>query len=309
MKRLGLLLSLCLLCTGCTATQVRDRVYIQAMELSDKESPSVQLHVFESEGSLYLGSGSTLAAALEQAEVPAGKELFLGHLELLCLHDPAFSTQLPKIMEEYQLSSGCKVVCPANNVSLESVNTERLLDSLNQEEGNGRLPETDLLSILEELSGKSGTALFPLCTSSGFSMAIVTAEGMKGALSTHANQGLCWLRGNNYPERVTVTIDGMQTDFQVHSASTTLSASMQNGIPTITVHISVRGKGDADALKAELETICKAAEQETVEKHRADVFGLEACMRQQCYAAYVEQDWYSLLYRMQFAHQFEIKTN
>ena len=105
---LSLLLCLSLCCSGCSATQVKDRLYLQSLELSNYRYPTVQLHAFQSEEADCSGSGSTLSAALESAEIPAGKSLFLGHLELLALQEPKFLQQLPDLLQQYRLSSGCK---------------------------------------------------------------------------------------------------------------------------------------------------------------------------------------------------------
>ena len=70
---LSLLLCLSLCCSGCSATQVKDRLYLQSLELSNYRYPTVQLHAFQSEEADCSGSGSTLSAALESAEIPAGK--------------------------------------------------------------------------------------------------------------------------------------------------------------------------------------------------------------------------------------------
>lgn len=45
---------------------------------------------------------------------------------------------------------------------------------------------------------------------------------------------------------------------------------------------------------------------ETIQKNQADVIELEACLRQQCYKLYQEQDWNSLLRTVQFQHEFTI---
>lgn len=301
------LLLACTLClSGCSVTQVKDRLYLQSIELSDSRHPTVQLHAFASDGVDCSGSGSTLHAALEAAEIPAGRELFLGHLELLCLQDTAFAGQLAELLQSYRLSSGCKVIYTTR--SLESVNTEKLLESLKQEEQNGRLPETDLFTILKELSTPSGTALLPFCMTTGFSLTLIQPNGVKGTLSNEAIQGLCWLRGENYPERVSVFSDGQASDFLIENAATKLTASIDSGIPVVTVSITLQGKGDAVALREQLETICQAAEEETVKKYKADVIGLEACLRQQCYELYAEQDWESLVHAVRFSNKITILT-
>ena len=63
---------------------------------------------------------------------------------------------------------------------------------------------------------------------------------------------------------------------------------------------------NAVALRERLETACEAAERETIQQNQADVIELEACLRQQCYKLYQEQDWNSLLRTVQFQHEFTI---
>ena len=100
-----------LLCSsGCTATQVRDRAYLQAMELQTPQTPTVQLHDFHTEKTAVSGDGATLADAITNAAVPAGKDLFLGHLELIAYQDPAYGAQLDQLMSDYRLSPACKIV-------------------------------------------------------------------------------------------------------------------------------------------------------------------------------------------------------
>jgi len=207
-------------------------------------------------------------------------------------------------MQTYRLSSGCKLLYTTR--SLAEVNTETLLESLKQEEQNGRIPETDLLSILKERCNSSGTALLPFRITNGFSMVLIASNGTTQTLSNDAIQGLCWLRGNNYPERVSLSTDGQASDFLITSASTRYTAITANGIPIVTVSISIHGTGNAVALRERLETACEAAERETIQQNQADVIELEACLRQQCYKLYQEQDWNSLLRTVQFQHEFTI---
>jgi hypothetical protein len=301
------LLPLLLCSTGCTATQVKDRLYLQALELSQATQPSVQLHPFSTSSestSTYSGRGATLATALEATEISSGKSLFLGHLELLCLHDAAFVGELPDLIQSYQLSFGCKAIYTSN--TLTDTDTEALLESLKQEEQNGRLPETDLLSILKESSGTTGIALMPIRITNRFSMVLIQPDGIQGTLSSDAVQGLCFLRGKNYPDHITVSTDDTTSDFFITHAITKYHAVIANGIPIVTVSLTLWGTGDADALQTRLETICEAAETETVTQYRADVIGLEDCIRQQCYAFYQEQDWNSILHTVQFQNEITI---
>lgn len=280
-----------LLCgNGCTATQVRDRAYLQAMELRSPQMPAVQLHDFHTKKTSVSGDGATLADAITNAAVPAGKDLFLGHLELIAYQDPTYGAQLDQLMSDYRLSPACKVVGLPDNTTLTDTDTSELTRQLRLAETNGMLPETDLFTILREWDNTSGTALLPLVTADGFSAAVVTKEKIVTALSEDAIAGLCWLRGDNYPGQIT-TSDG--ETFHVTSAKTQLSAEEKRGYVQITATITLHGNGNSGSAADEIERVCRAAIQETVTEHHADIIGLEACLWSQCYDFMAEQDWNS----------------
>ena len=124
-----------LLCSsGCTATQVRDRAYLQAMELQTPQTPTVQLHDFHTEKTAVSGDGATLADAIINAAVPAGKDLFLGHLELIAYQDPAYGAQLDQLMSDYRLSPACKIVGLPDGTTLAETDTSELTQQLRQAE-------------------------------------------------------------------------------------------------------------------------------------------------------------------------------
>ena len=146
-----------LLCgSGCTATQVRDRAYLQAMELQTPQTPTVQLHDFHTEKTAVSGDGATFADAITNAAVPAGKDLFLGHLELIAYQDPAYGAQLDQLMSDYRLSPACKIVGLPDGTTLAETDTSELTQQLRQAETKGMLPETDLFTILREWDSDVG---------------------------------------------------------------------------------------------------------------------------------------------------------
>lgn len=295
--------------TGCNSTQVRDREYIQAIELFDFDSPKISLHSFEKSDDIFSGQGDTIAAALEQAEIPIGKEVFMGHLELLCLNDPKFHEKLYDLMETYRLSPSCKVLCIDNELSLDKTDTENICDSLKRKEENGTLPKTNVLSALEESAGTDKAILLPLLTKDGFSMTILYEEKKELIqLSEEAIQGLCWLRGENYPERISVETNNTTSDFEIYNASTHFKTVMWNGAPVVNVIISLQGKGDKESAKKTIQELCKAAEQETIKLNKVDVIGLESYMKKQCYDAYQNQDWSELLHRTTFQYKIDIRS-
>lgn len=296
--------------TGCNSTQVRDREYIQAIELFNFDSPKISLHSFEKSNNISSGNGNTIAAALEQAEIPIGKEIFMGHLELLCLNDPKFHEKLYDLMETYRLSPSCKVLCIDDKLSLDKADTESICDSLKRKEENGTLPKTTILSALEESAGADKAILLPLLTKDGFSMTILSEEKKEmSPLSEEAIQGLCWLRGENYPERISIeTNNSTASDFEIYNASTQFKIIMWNGAPVVNVIISLQGKGDKESAKKAIQELCKAAEQETIKLNKVDVIGLESYMKKQCYNAYQNQNWNELLQRATFQYKIDIRS-
>ena len=74
----GLTAAVLLLCTGCAATQVRDRAYLQAIELRSPDTPTVLLHDFHESKAIAYGKGSSVSQAVANAAVPVGKTLFSG---------------------------------------------------------------------------------------------------------------------------------------------------------------------------------------------------------------------------------------
>ena len=57
----GLTAAVLLLCTGCAATQVRDRAYLQAIELRSPDTPTVLLHDFHESKAIAYGKGSSVS--------------------------------------------------------------------------------------------------------------------------------------------------------------------------------------------------------------------------------------------------------
>ncbi|WP_295216061.1 Ger(x)C family spore germination C-terminal domain-containing protein [Ruminococcus sp.] len=299
MRGIPLLLSctLLFLCTGCAAVQVRDRAYLQALELTDPEQPTVQLHDFETAGALAQGTGGNFEQAIENAAVPIGKELFLGHLELIAYSKPEFGSQLNQLMEKYRLSPSCKVLGLSEGSTLTDTDTAHLTEQLHRAEKSGLLPETDLFTILREFSSSAKTALLPVITENGFSAAVITETESYGTLSPEAVAGLCWLRGDNHPETLSLPNDESYT---VHSAAVRLTGTMTDGKAEVTVSIRISGEGDFVKAAACIQNQCEAAIQETVVQSHADVFDWEACLQSQCFDEFTNTDWTDVVSQAEF---------
>lgn len=302
-KAVALLLSIlaCTMLSGCGgATQVRDRAYLQAIELSETDSFSVKVHDFDTQGTAASGIGTSIETALESASIPLGKELFLGHLELIAYHDPVFSSRLDTLMTDYRLSPACKIIGLPSGITLEETDTSALVERLRRAEENGTIPETDLFTILRELDGIGNTAFLPILTEDGFSGVVMTKDSSRGTLSPTALAGLCWLRGDNYPKQLATS--SLET-YTIHSAATQLEAEMTDGHAAVTVTILLRGEGNMEAVKKIITKQCESAIEESIQRCKADVFDLEACLRSQCYDYVIQTDWDKILTETTFSIQ------
>lgn len=294
-KFFGVIFCACtLLCTGCSrsVTEVRDRMYIQGAAFGGSRTlTELTLYPFEGTGETLSGEGLTMAAAVEETSVKSGKSVFMGHLELLCFDRASFTDSMQECMEEYRLSPACKLLYLHETELPEGIDTTLLTDQLRQEEENGRIPETDLFHVLSECAGGDGTALVPALTEKGLAMCILDGEEVLGTLSDHAVQGLCWIRGENYPKRISVAGNDSMVNYEVYSAQTELSAEIRNGIPHVTVTIRIRGSGNSEAAKRLIKASCSIAIEEAVKDMHADVIGLDACLRKDCPEYYAQQDF------------------
>lgn len=278
--------------TGCrrSVPEVRERAYIQSAALYGKSNISLTLYPFEEEQKQETGIGATMADALENASTSFGKEVFLGHLELLCFDKAELTNKLSSLLYEQRISPSCKLLFLYDTDLPEDCDMTLLTDRLVMEEENGHIPETDLFHILSEKKSKDESALIPAVTKDGFSMCILNSENKPYILSVKAAQGLCWLRGKNYPERIAVNGENGSEDYEIHSAKLKLSAEINENIPCITARIIIKGSGDEQAAKAVIESQCNAAARETIKLAKADVIGLFKCLARYCPEYYSKQE-------------------
>ncbi len=290
-----------LLLTGCRNTvEVRERAFVQNASFSGNSNISLTLYPFENEKELSKGSGLTIAEAVENAAVFSGKEIFMGHLELLCFDEPDFTDKLESFLTDYRISPSCKVIYLSGYSLPEDCDTTLLTDRLIMEEEKGHIPETDLFHILSEKNGKDSAALVPAITEKGLSMCILKDGSEPYIISEKAAEGLCWLRGKNYPERISLSGENDAVDFEIYSANTKLSSEIKNNIPCITAYITVKGTGNAQAAKSIIEARCKDAIEETLKSAKSDVVGIDECLAKNYPEYYEAQDFETIKWAADF---------
>ncbi len=294
--------------TGCrNAVEVRERAFVQSASFSGNKNISLTLYPFEEEKDISYGTGLTIAEAIENAAIFSGKDVFMGHLELLCFDEPSFTEKLESCLIDYRISPSCKLLYLPETSILENSDTTLLTDRLNMEEEKGHIPTTDLFHILSERNRKDNAALVPAVIKNNLSMCILKDGSKPYVISAKAAEGLCWLRGDNYPERISVSEEKDNADFEVYSAKTKLSSEIKNNIPYITAFIKIKGTGNEQAAKIIIESQCKAAIKETLDDARADVIGIEECIARDCPEYYAAQDFETVKWALNFQYAIEFE--
>lgn len=176
--RKGILIAFCLLfvsaLTGCTTktTEVRERIYIQCIVFEESSEKNVlTLYPFEGAGAPLSGSGKTIYEAVEDAAIQGGKDVFLGHTELLCFKNPGFAEKLQSCLTEYRLSPSCKILYLHETDLPTDTDTTLLTDSLTLEMEKNRIPKTDLFTVLSK--EEESVMLIPALTKKGFAICAI----------------------------------------------------------------------------------------------------------------------------------------
>ena len=297
-KIISQIISICLstsllLLTGCqnNTLEVRDRAYVQSALFSEKNNITITLYPLEGENKCAIGRGHTISDAVENASVLWGKDVFMGHIELLCFDRSDFTDKLESCLYDYRISPSCKLIFLSSDSRIsEDSDMTLLTDRLIMEEKNGRIPETDLFHILSEKKDDDGSMLIPAITKNGLPTRILK-DGKSHTVSEKSAAGLCWLRGENYPNRISVYGENGAEDYEIYSAKTNLSAEIKDNIPHIKVKISIKGSGNAEAAKAIIKSECTDAVKDTLKTAESDVIGFGRCLAKYCPEYYSSQDF------------------
>jgi hypothetical protein len=166
-RRICLFLISLLLITGCSGVpsyQVNERAFVQIFGVNkenDTYGVFIQL-ISDGETAVVSGKGDTVNAAIADAELRAGKKLFLGHMKLFILGDGI--DNISKELEVF-LSGD---ICPACPV----VYAERPGDIVTLGEDEGGYSADELLKIITVYAEQGKSIITPLTA-----VAVGTAEG------------------------------------------------------------------------------------------------------------------------------------
>ena len=159
MKRFICILMLAALCTslyGCNSTgRVHDKGYLRAASIG---SGSLTLSFF-SEDRVITAKGSSLNEALANAEVKLGKRIVTGYTELVLTGDEENCDTLCCLLNEWKVPPSCLIVCCGEDGGdiLAETDTETLADSVRCARSQGKVPESNIITVLTEML-KKGSA-------------------------------------------------------------------------------------------------------------------------------------------------------
>jgi hypothetical protein len=170
-RKISLILITLLLITGCSGVpsyQVNERAYVQIFGVNkENETYGVFIQLIsDGETAVVSGEGDTVNAAIADAELHAGKKLFLGHMKLFILGDGI--DNISKELEVF-LSGD---ICPACPV----VYAERPSDIVTLGEDEGGYSADELLKIITVYAEQGKSIITPLTA-----VAVGTAEGYTAA--------------------------------------------------------------------------------------------------------------------------------
>ena len=276
MRKLLALLLLPLLLTGCGSDVIADRVYAQAVALSQQNGLRLSLQRFDEEG-CHTVRADSLAEAFRLEEARAGGRVFVGHTELICLDGSVTASTVRELFYENGISPACKLLYAPSGF-LQDKDSTPVVHTLRMAERGGLLTETNLATCMEEWLGAYKTALLPAPGEPLPGLLLLHENGTCTRLHEDAARGMLWLR--RPPEQADVTVGSQEITLQ----DIRLEKRMDGEQPVYTLHVSARGCDAAArvALEQQLRRDCEAAAR-LVRAQNADVIGLQTlCEAENC---------------------------
>lgn len=257
-----------LLLTGCGSDVIADRVYTQAIGLSDAGTLSLTLQGFEEDSSRTVQSGS-ITQALALAQANAGGRVFVGHTELLCLDGTVTTDGVQELFFSQGISPACKIVYASPSL-LHTQDSTGIVHTIRMAERDGLLAETDLAGVLNEWLGAYHTALVPVPAETLPSLVLLSEDGSVTELSEAAAAGMFWLR--QPPREAAVTV-GQQT-LTVQEIRMRKELTPEGICCTLTLKAPDTDPAVRKRLRSKLLSDCEAAAA-AISQENADVIGLQ----------------------------------
>lgn len=265
------ILLLPLLLTGCGSDSLADRVYAQALELSEDSSLHLTLQSSEDE-SVRAVHADTLEEALRLEEALSGGHVFIGHTELVCLDRSVTPDTLQALFYENGVSPGCKLLYSPSGYLKENDSTP-VVHTLRLAEQDGLLTKTDLSTALEEWLGAYQTALLPVPGKPLPGLLLMHADSTCLRLTDSAARGMLWLR--QPPGKVSVTVGSEQ--IELRSIRLCRTWQEDHALYSLTAEAQDCDPETRTRLQEQLTADCQAAAETSISAN-ADVIGLQTLL-------------------------------
>ncbi len=308
---------LLILLSGCShEDEVRNMSFVKTIgsDVSEDGSRTAVIQLYDSEDIL-TGNGKTIFSAVQNAETAQGKALFNGHTELFLAGEGAIEDSLTLLIKNNRISPSCTFVCTDESTEdIISEDTDAALSGLlDSSSRKGLILKRSISEALDDMLGEDGMAAVPMVNGGGLSMAIIDSEEIQGILTDDEAKGLCWLCESLHDLYLPVTASGTPTDFLVRKSSPGLKAAVNGEYIDITVEIKINGSVQNDSANRteirrqtadQISSLCAKAIAKTVTVYKADVFGLEKCIKSSGICK--DQKWQDIIPRLRFYYNIKI---
>lgn len=308
--------------------EVNDRAFVQLMGLERQDGVyTVSLQIYKSESgtpdpdvskanSIFAsGRGATISAALADAELTLGKNLFLGHIKLLVIGEgiknPADELAL---FLDGSVSPSCPVAYSDDPKAVAETlledglfSAEQLLKLMETAAAQGKTAYASAADVAAK-TGVTGTAAaLPIISADGETvkfdgMTFARKNGTAGYLAEEDVQGVKLLtNGFEHGDRITVpaTVGDDPVSAYITGGKSCLKAEFSEGKLHVTADICVKIKTEENPYEADEKLVemsvresvkdtCISAFSTAVWYNSCDIFGIKKLVRRDCPDLYGE---------------------
>lgn len=315
-KKLALTAAMLLLCGCSNKTEVRDKGFVRTIGCDSGDIQSVAVRLYGQED-VFFGSGDTVFSAVENAEISQGKTLFTGHLELLVLNPAEIKDKLSVMIKNNRISPSCSLIITTGSAAdtVKSYKEEELSDILDSSSRKGKIVSKNISAVLNDLLEEDSMAAVPVLDGKSLTIGVIGFDSLTGILSGEESEGFCWLTDSMHDIYLPINVNGKSASFHVRKSSTKLTAEADGENIKITTEIKINGScieesiSESDASKAAAEKIsglCSKTISKTVTGMKADVLGIEKCIRSEGLAS--GESWNDIIPRLQFYYSIKIAS-
>ncbi len=292
-----------------------DDVYMVSLQIYESESSDTEPDVSKANSSAAYGTGTTIHAALSDAETTLGKKLFLGHIKMLVIgsgiKNPADELSL---FLDGSVSPSCPMAYSDDPAAVietlpeeGTFSAEHIMSLMSQEAAHGKTIYTSVAEMAASTGALNCAAALPVISSDGESirfdgLTFVRKNGTAGTLSEEDTIGAKLLLDMfESGDRITlsVTNKGKHASVFITGSKTCLKAEIKDGKLNINADIKLKivtaenpfgleSSFIEQAVGENIRDSCISAFSSAVWYNSCDIFGIKKLVRRDCPKLYSE---------------------